>query len=409
MLDNLLKRMESYADVAIKVGVNLQPGQNLYIEADVQSVEFVRIVTKQAYEAGARSVNVRFTDGEMGRIRLQHAPVEGLMEVAKWDIEWFQSILDEDAARLILVTVDPELLQNVDPNKIKMSSRAIADALKFFAAKVGDVTWSIMAVPTQTWASLLFPDVLGTERLTRLWDTVLRICRADQPDPVAAWNAHLEDLKYRVGYLNQKNYRTLHYRSKGTDLTIELPERHRWVSAGYSNTRGVPIVPNIPTEEIFTVPLKTGVNGVVRSTKPLNYNGATINNFAFTFENGRIISFEAETGYNVLKSIVEIDEGSHFLGEVALVPHNSSVSQSDIVFLSTLYDENASCHLAIGRALPMCVEGGTQMSAEQLADCGCNYSLTHVDFMIGSDDLNIEGITTEGTVEPLFRNGNWAF
>ncbi|QQE77090.1 aminopeptidase [Alicyclobacillus sp. SO9] len=405
----LLNKLESYADVAVKVGVNLQAGQNLYIEADVEAADFVRIVAKKAYEAGAHNVHFRYSDGELRRMRLMHSDEAALVEVGKWNVEWYQSILDEDAARLAIFTVNPSLLQNVHPERIAINSRATAEALSFFNARIGDITWSGMGFPTETWASLLFPELPETERLNRLWHLVLKITRADQPDAVAAWKAHVEDLTFRADYLNQKNYRKLHYRSTGTNLTIELHKKHRWISAGGKNSRGVPIVPNIPTEEVFTAPLQTGVNGVVRSTKPLNYNGATVDNFSLTFESGRIVDFEAEKGYEVLKSIIGMDEGSHFLGEVALVPHDSPVSQSNMVFLHTLYDENASCHLAIGRAYPMCVEGGTQMSADQLAEHGCNYSLAHVDFMIGSDELDIDGITADGVIEPLFRNGKWAF
>ena len=408
-MDKLLEKMEAYADVAVTVGVNLQPGQNLYIEADVDAVEFVRIVAKKAYEAGARNVHVRYTDGELRKLRLESAPEEALTDFPRWDVDWFQSILDEDAARLVLLTVNPYLLGNINPARLAMSNRTSAQALNFFARKVAEVTWTGMAVPSQTWAALLFPDEPETERLMKLWDTVLTICRANGSNPAADWETHMQELKYRAEYLNRKAYHKLHYRSDGTDLTIEFHPTHRWSNAGDIKSHGVPSVPNIPTEEVFTAPLKTGVNGVVKSTKPLNYNGITIENFSFTFENGRITGFEAEQGYDVLKSIVETDEGSHFLGEVALVPHNSPISQSNMLFLNTLYDENAACHLAIGMAIPSSIHAGTQMSQEQLAEHGCNYSLTHVDFMIGSHDLDIDGITAEGVIEPVFRNGNWAF
>ncbi len=408
-MGDLQKNMESYADVAVKIGVNLQPGQNLYIEADVEAVDFVRVVAKKAYEAGARNVHVQFTDGQLRRLRLERSPEEGLTDVGRWTGLWYQSILDEDAARLILITVDPDLLNNVNPTRIAKTNRAFAEALEFFSRRVGDVTWSAMAVPSQTWATLLFPEVPETERIAKLWDTVLTMCRASESNFIRAWETHLQDLRERADYLNGKRYRKFHYRSHSTDLTIEFHPQHQWICAGSPNLRGVPIVPNIPTEEVFTFPLRTGVNGVVRSTKPLNYNGAAIENFSFTFENGRIVRFEAKRGYDVLKSIVEMDEGSHYLGEVALVPHDSPISKSNRLFLHTLYDENASCHLAIGRAYPMCIEGGTNMSPEQLAHHGSNDSHAHVDFMIGSDDLDIDGITAEGTIEPIFRNGNWAF
>ncbi|HET7616529.1 MAG TPA: aminopeptidase, partial [Bacillales bacterium] len=240
-----------------------------------------------------------------------------------------------------------------------------------------------------------------------LWDTVFKMTRADREDPVAAWDEHQKSLNEKVEYLNRKKFAKLHYLAPGTDLTIAFPEGHKWVGGGSPNEDGVDFIANIPTEEVFTLPLKTGVNGTVSNTKPLNYSGNLIDHFSLTFENGRIVDFDAEQGKDTLKRLIETDEGSHYLGEVALVPNDSPISQSGLIFFNTLYDENASCHLAIGKAYPSSLEGGSKMDAEELEQQGANSSLAHVDFMIGSDKLDIDGITKDGDVEPLFREGNW--
>ncbi|HYK72959.1 MAG TPA: aminopeptidase, partial [Pseudoneobacillus sp.] len=259
------------------------------------------------------------------------------------------------------------------------------------------------------WAAKVFPNAPTEEQVSLLWEAIFKATRADLDNPVEAWINHDKSLYEKVNYLNEKSYKKLHYRAPGTDLTIELPETHLWVGAGSKNAQGHDFMANMPTEEVFTVPLKTGVNGTVSSTKPLSYGGNIIDHFSITFENGRIVSYKAEQGEDILKRLVDTDEGSHYLGEVALVPHQSPISQSNVLFYNTLFDENASNHLAIGSAYAFCIEGGKQMTPEQLEEKGLNESLTHVDFMIGSSDMDIDGIKADGTVEPVFRGGNWAF
>jgi aminopeptidase len=274
--------------------------------------------------------------------------------------------------------------------------------------QAGKVSWSIVSVPTPSWASKVFPDLPVDEAIDKLWGYIFQATRLDRDDPIGAWEEHIRQLQERVAFLNGRSYRKLHYTAPGTDLTVELPKEHLWVAGGIFNDRGTFFVPNLPTEEVFTLPSKDGVNGTVTSTMPLNYNGNLIDRFSLTFEKGRIISFTAEEGYETLKQLIETDEGSHYLGEVALVPHGSPISAMDVIFYNTAFDENASSHLAIGSAYPLCIKEGTTKSKEELASRGANSSLTHVDFMIGSAEFNIDGETADGSREPLFRKGAWA-
>ncbi len=271
------------------------------------------------------------------------------------------------------------------------------------------VSWSIVAVPSKEWADKVFPEVEEKLRVGALWDAIFRAIRADLENPVEAWKEHTNTLDSKADRLNERRYKLLHYRAPGTDLKVELPKGHIWVSGGSVNAQGAPFVANMPTEEVFTTPLKTGVNGTVASTKPLSYRGNLIENFSFTFKDGRIVDFQAEKGYENLKSLVETDEGSHYLGEAALVPHKSPISDTNLIFFNTLFDENASNHLAIGNSYAFCLEGGKTMSREELSEHGLNESLTHVDFMIGSAEMDIDGIREDGQSEPVFRKGNWAF
>ena len=269
-------------------------------------------------------------------------------------------------------------------------------------------SWSIVAYPSPSWAAKVFPDASSDQQVDLLWDAIFKAVRADLEDPIEAWSQHLAGLKKRCDILNDRKYRKLHYTAAGTDLTIELPEGHLWCQAGAVNGRGVPFLAKHPTEEVFTAPLKTGVNGKVSSTKPLSYGGNIIDRFTLTLENGKITDFSAEEGKDTLATLIAMDEGAAYLGEVALVPFHSPISESGILYYTTLYDENASCHLAIGAAYAFTLEDGITMTKEQLAAKGMNQSLTHVDFMMGSAEMNIDGITDDGTVEPIFRNGDWA-
>lgn len=410
-MSDFQKNLEKYAELAVKVGVNIQPGQTLVVTATLDAADFVRLVAKKAYETGAHNVVVNWNDDVVTRTKYHLAPDEVFHEYPAWRAKEMEDLADNGAAFMSVISSSPDLLKGVNPERIANFNKAAGKALANFrkATQSDKVSWTVIAVPSKAWAAKVFPDAPSESQLEKLWDAIFKAVRVDVENPVEAWKEHDRTLHGKVEYLNGKRYKKLHYTAPGTDLTIELPEKHLWVGAGSVNQKGDEFMANMPTEEVFTVPLKTGVNGTVASTKPLSYGGNIIDRFSVTFENGKIVGVKAEEGEEILKRLVETDEGSHYLGEVALVPYNSPISQSNVLFFNTLFDENASNHLAIGSAYAFCIEGGKQMSAAELAEHGLNESITHVDFMIGSADMNIDGITADGKTEPVFRNGNWAF
>ncbi|MGN8769863.1 aminopeptidase [Paenibacillus barengoltzii] len=410
-MSDFQKKLEKYAELAVKIGVNVQPGQNLIINTTIDSAELVRLIVKQAYEAGARFVKVNWSDDVVTRLRYDMAAEESFLDEPKWYAGEMLEYVENGAAVLHVISSDPDLLKGVSTQRLTNHQKAYGKAMsKYREMQMSDkFSWSIVAVPSKAWADKVFPNLPEEERVPALWEAIFRTVRLDQPDPIAAWQQHIENLTQKSNYLNAKRYKKLHYKAPGTDLTIELPEGHLWVAAESINAQGNTFLANLPTEEVFTAPLKTGVNGTVSATKPLSYRGTIIDQFSLTFENGRIVDYKAEVGADVLKQLVELDEGSHYLGEVALVPHNSPISQSGILFYNTLFDENASNHLAIGNAYAFNLEGGKSMSQEELAQRGLNSSLAHEDFMVGSAEMDIFGITADGKEEPIFIKGNWAF
>ncbi len=410
-MSDFRKKLEKYAELAVKIGVNVQPGQNLIINTTIDSAELVRLIVKQAYEAGARFVKVNWSDDVVTRLRYDMAAEESFLDEPKWYAGEMLEYVENGAAVLHVISSDPDLLKGVSTQRLTNHQKAYGKAMsKYREMQMSDkFSWSIVAVPSKAWADKVFPNLPEEERVQALWEAIFRTVRLDQPDPIAAWQQHIQNLTQKSDYLNAKRYKKLHYKAPGTDLTIELPEGHLWVAAESINAQGNTFLANLPTEEVFTAPLKTGVNGTVSATKPLSYRGTIIDRFSLTFENGRIVAYKAEVGADVLKQLVDLDEGSHYLGEVALVPHNSPISQSGILFYNTLFDENASNHLAIGNAYAFNLEGGKSMSQEELAQRGLNSSLAHEDFMVGSAEMDIFGITADGKEEPIFIKGNWAF
>lgn len=406
-MENIL---EKYANLAIKIGVNIQEGQKLLIRATIETAPFVRKIVKKAYEAGALDVSVLWTDEATTRIRYENAPEAAFEYYPEYLVKAHEVAVEDNWALLSVVAMDPDLLKGIQPERIATANKAGAMAMDGFrrALMADTVSWSIVAVPSEAWSAKVFPDLPKEEQVDALWNAIFKATRADLEDPVAAWEEHINTLSAKSEFLNTKKFKTLHFKAPGTDLTIDLPEKHLWVAAQSINAKGDGFVANIPTEEVFTLPKKTGVNGTVSSTKPLSHAGNLINNFSLTFEEGRIVDFSAETGYDTLKHLIETDEGSHYLGEVALVAHDSPISNSELVFYNTLFDENASIHLAIGSAYAFNLDGGKTMTKEELLENGANQSLTHVDFMIGSGEMDIDGITSEGSVIPIFRQGNWA-
>ncbi|WP_026672152.1 aminopeptidase [Alkalihalobacterium bogoriense] len=410
-MSNLQTNLEKYAELTVKVGINIQKNQTLVVNAPLNSIDFVRLVAKKAYEAGAKNVHVEWNDEELTLLKYKMAPDEAFHEFPEWKAKGYEKMAEDGAGFLSIVANNPDLLKGVDPERMANANKASGKAMDTFRSYVQSdkVAWTVAAAASPGWAKKVFPQDDEATAVEKLWDAIFAATRVTENDPVSAWKEHTDNLTAKVQTLNEKKYKKLHYTAKGTDLYIELPEKHLWAGAGSENEAGTYFIANMPTEEVFTAPQKDGVNGTVSSTKPLNYGGTLISNFTLTFENGKIIDYKAEEGYETLKRLVETDEGAAFLGEVALVPHDSPISNSNIIFYNTLFDENASNHLAIGSAYAFNLEGGKTMSKEELAKNGLNTSITHVDFMIGSADMNIDGITADGTREPLFRDGNWAF
>lgn len=410
-MENMKQNLEKYAELAVKVGVNIQKGQTLIVNAPISAVDFVRLVAKKAYEAGAKNVHVEWSDEVITRTKYDLAPDEAFLEYPEWKAKGYEEMAKNGAAVMSITGTDPDLLKGVDPERIQNANKAYGKAMETFRSFIQSdkISWTVVAAPTLGWAKKVFPNEKDDVAIQKLWNAIFLATRVHTDDAVSAWRKHCEILENKVATLNEKRYKALHYKSKVTDLTIELPEKHLWAGAGSTNEQGVYFVANMPTEEVFTAAKKDGVNGYVTSTKPLNYGGNLIDNFKLTFKDGKIVDFEAEKGYEILKRLIETDAGSAYIGEVALVPHDSPISNTNILFYNTLFDENASNHLAIGSAYAFNLEGGKSMSKDELERNGINTSIVHVDFMIGSSDMDIDGILQDGSREPLFRNGNWAF
>ncbi|EJW16671.1 aminopeptidase [Paenibacillus alvei] len=407
---NFEQQLEKYAELIVKVGVNVQKDQDVFVNSSIEVAPLARLVASKAYEAGARNVHIDWSDETATRLKFEKASDDVFTQFPEWEAMKRNSFVDKGAAFISIVSSSPDLLKGVDPQRIGNNQKASGQALEHFrrCVQANKVSWTVVAASSRDWAAKVFPGVAVEEAVEKLWEAIFTSIRLNSDNPVQAWTEHNENLHKKVEVLNGKHFHKLHYTAPGTDLTIELPEKHLWVGAGSVNEQDVPFMANMPTEEVFTVPHKLGVNGYVSSTKPLSYGGNLIDNFKITFENGRIVKVEAEQGQEILQQLVDTDEGSHFLGEVALVPHQSPISESNILFYNTLFDENASNHLAIGSGYAFNVEGGTKMSQEELEESGVNRSITHVDFMIGSADMDIDGIHKDGTTEPIFRKGNWA-
>lgn len=406
-----VKLLEKYAELALRTGVNLQKGQALMINSSIEGVEFTRIVVRKAYELGAKTVLINWQDDEISLLKYQNESEEVLTDVPQWQVDKYISFAKDGGALLSIRSTNPDLLKDVDPKKVAAASKASAEAMKEFRQYTMNdrIAWSIISIPTGDWSQKIFPGLEAEEAKEKLWEQIFKIVRVDQDDPIKAWEEHNQTLKNAHAILNEKKYKALIFKAPGTDITFGLPEGHIWKGGGAYTTDGLHFNPNMPTEEVFTVPHKYEVNGVVSNTKPLVYNGNTIDNFSLTFKDGKVVDFTAKQGYETLKNLLETDEGAKRLGELALVPDASPISQSGLIFYNTLYDENASCHVALGKAYPTNLEGGSEMSDEELDKHGVNDSLTHVDFMIGSAELDIDGILPDGSTEPVFRKGAWAF
>lgn len=408
MIEKKLK--EKYAELALRTGVNLQAGQSLLLNAPIEGADFTRIVVRKAYELGAKNVHVHWVDDELTLLKYENAPDDVLSQYPEWLVNMQEAFAEDGGAVLSIRSTNPDLLETIDPQKVAIASKAAAQALSNFRKYIMNdkITWSIISIPTGDWAQKIFPHSNREQAISQLWEAIIKIVRVDQADPISAWKEHNNNLKKAREILNKRAYQSLIFTAPGTNLEVGLPDGHIWKGGAALSEKGISFNPNMPTEEVFTVPHKYNVNGTVTSTKPLNYGGNIIDNFHLTFKDGKVVDFHAEKGEETLRHLLDTDEGARRLGEVALVPDESPVSQSGLIFYNTLFDENASCHIALGKAYPTNVEGGSTMDEKTLDDHGINDSLVHVDFMIGSESLDIDGVKTDGTKEPVFRKGTWA-
>ena len=416
--------LQKYAEAIVRVGLNLREGQRLIItNATARGVPpagrpLVHAVTRAAYAAGARFVDVIWGDEEMLRLRLQYAPADSFSEYPKWHVSGILDMLEKGDALLSIYANDPDVYHRLDAERLGAMQRSHLENWAPISTLVtrNASNWSIAAAAAPAWAAKIFPDLDPEEAEAKLWQAIFETTRATAPDPVAAWEEHIRNLRKRANYLQAKKYSALHYRaaslagkSDQTDFTLGLPNGHKWISAQSLAENGVAFTANMPTEEVFTLPDRHRADGIVTSTFPLSYGGSLIEDFRVTFENGRIVKVTAKKNEALLQKLVDTDEGSTRLGEVALVPASSPIAQRGHLFYNTLFDENASCHIAIGRGYRFTLTGGEELTDEEFNAAGGNTSLTHVDFMIGSPQMDIDGIREDGRREPVMRQGEWAF
>lgn len=401
--------LKKYAELAVRVGANVQKGQLLVLNSPVDCADFARLCAEAAYQAGAGEVQLVWNDETCDRLRYEYEEEGTLTRIPQWQLERKKDQIHRGCCYLYIDADTPGLLAHISSEKLRAANLARRTAFEPFQYYTtnNDGQWCIVAIPTPAWAVKVFPDLTPAEALEKLWDAVLMSMRLDEDsDPAEAWARHDHALERNGATLNGYAFRALHFQNGvGTDLTLELVKHHVWAGGGSTARNGAFFNPNMPTEEVFCMPQKYGVNGTVAATKPLNYQGKLIEDFVLTFREGKVVEYRARTGEDVLRNLLTADEGSSYLGEVALVPHRSPISQSGILFLSTLFDENASCHLALGEAYPENVRGGTDMTRAELGAAGANYSKEHSDFMFGSADMRITGIQEDGTEVPVFENG----
>ncbi|WP_336490567.1 aminopeptidase [Methylobacterium nigriterrae] len=404
------ERLDRLAEVAVRVGLNLQPGQELVMTAPLDALPLSRAITEQAYRAGASLVTTLYADDAATLARFAHAPDAAFDTAAGWLYGGMAEAFRGGAARLAISGDDPSLLAGQDSDRVaranRARSKAYVPALELIANFA--TNWTIVSAATPAWARTVFPDLPEADAVSRLWEAIFSASRVDGPDPVAAWAAHNAGLRARTEALNGHRFAALRFRGPGTDLTVGLADDHEWCGGASTSRSGILCNANIPTEEVFTTPHRARVEGCVASTKPLSYQGTLIDGIRVRFEGGRIVEAEARTGGDVLARVLDTDEGARRLGEVALVPASSAISASGLLFFNTLYDENAASHIALGQAYSKCFrDGGAAFGEADLAERGANRSLIHIDWMIGSDQVDVDGLTAEGRAVPVMRRGEW--
>ena len=409
--------LQKYAELAVRVGVNLRPGQRLLVRAPspygvaFEHAPLVHYIAEAAYKAGARYVDVLWGDEEMELLRFAHAPRDSFAEFPQWKLAAPLEFAERGDAVLTISATNPDLLAGQDSNLVNTAQDTVWKVMSPYLkhSSSNSMNWCVISAARPSWAKKMFPNLEEDKAVAKLWKTIFQMCRVDQDDPVEAWMTHIRNLQARSKYLNQKQYTALHYTAPGTDLTVGLPSGHHWASAREYAKNGVDFTANIPTEEVFTMPDRARADGIVTSTKTLNYGGSLIEGIVVRFEDGRAVEAHASRNENILQKMIATDEGAARLGEVALVPFSSPISKSGLMFHNTLYDENASNHIALGRAYKFNYTGGLELTDEEFLAVGGNQSLIHVDFMIGSDKMDIDGITRDGRTEPVMRKGEWAF
>lgn len=403
-------KLKKYARLAVQVGVNLQKGQILLLRSPITCKDFARQIVDVAYELGARDVDIEWNDEESSLIRYLKAPEDVFEEFPKWKIEKYNSLLEKEVCIINIDSSNPTIFKDVDPIRMQKSSKAYNKNIPLWRdAIISDkIRWTIVSAPSKEWASKVFPNLDEDTAIDKLWDYIFKCTRIDTDDPIASWEKHNSKLAEKVKFLNNYRFKSLYFKSTKTDLHIDLPEGHIWAGGASTDPNNIEFTANIPTEEVYTLPHKFKVNGIVSNTKPFIYNGTIIDNFTLTFKYGKVVDYNAEVGYDSLKALLELDNGSCYLGEVALVENNSPISNTGIVYYTTLYDENASCHLALGSAYKTSIENGSEIPKDEMDKLGINDSIIHEDFMIGSGDMDIVGITENGEEIQIFKNGNWA-
>jgi aminopeptidase len=404
------ENLDQLASVAVNVGLGLKSGQELVMTASIDTLPLARRITEHAYRAGASLVTTLFADDESALLRYRFAPDASFDHAAKWLYDGMATAFKSGAARLAIAGANPSLLSNEDPDKVGRANRAVSKAYRPALELITrhEINWTIVAGATPAWAAAMFPGDAADAALAKQWDAIFATTRIKTTDPVSAWKAHDAELHKRAAFLNEKRFSALQYRGPGTDFRLGLADDHLWLGGGTTAGNGNYCIPNMPTEEVFSAPHKDRADGIITATKPLSHQGTMIEGIQVRFEHGRIVEARATRGQEVLHKLIDTDDGARRLGEVALVPHSSPIAQSGLVFFNTLFDENAASHIALGQAYSSCLRDGDKLTPEQLAAKGVNDSLIHVDWMIGSAHLDIDGITASGAAEPLMRQGEWA-
>ena len=402
--------IDRLAELSVKTGLALQPGQDLMITAPIEALPLVRRITDYAYKSGAGVVTPIFSDPEMVLSRYRNALDASFDQAANWLYDGMGAAFDNNTARLAIVGDDPMLLANEDPEKVGRVNKANSQALTPARERITrfDINWNIVAWPGLAWAKRMFPDLPENEAQAKLAEAIFSASRVNVSNPIEAWNNHNKNLRNRSNWLNQQNFASLYFSGPGTDLTVGLADGHEWMGGASLARNGITCNPNIPSEEVFTTPHCMKVQGTVSSTKPLSHQGTLIDNICVKFEAGSITEAHASKGEEVLLKVLDSDEGARRLGEVALVPHSSPISQSGLLFYNTLFDENAASHIALGQCYSKCFKGGENLSKDEIIKRGGNSSMIHIDWMIGSEEINVDGVNSNGAAIPIFRNGEWA-